>query len=77
NYIDDRLICETVGLGDDLPALSNVYSALLLHYLNQKHRIDYQSYWFPRRIKHKQWFLSGDSVTSIALKTRSQLTVEE
>ncbi|MDF6622806.1 hypothetical protein NLP77_19010 [Escherichia coli] len=77
NYIDDRLICEKVGLGDNLPALSNVYSALLLHYLNQKHRIDYQSYWFPRRIKHKQWFLAGDSVTSIALKTRSQLTVEE
>ncbi|EOW7153584.1 TPA: hypothetical protein ACPZQZ_001938 [Yersinia enterocolitica] len=76
-YIDDRLQGEKVGLRDNLPALSDDYIVLLLHYLHQKHRIDHQSYWFPRRHKHKQWFLAGDNVTSSALQTSSQLPVEE
>lgn len=76
-YIDDRMKGEKLGLGDNLPALSDDYTVLLLHYLDQKHRIDYQSYWFPRRQKHKQWFLAGDITTTTALNTSSQLTVEE
>ncbi|RKT81318.1 hypothetical protein BJ925_1583 [Rahnella aquatilis] len=76
-YIDDRMKGEKVGLGDNLPALSDDYTALLIHYLHQKHRIAHQSYWFPRQQKHKQWFLAGDSATSMALQTSSQLAVEE
>lgn len=76
-YIDDRMKGEKVGLGDNLPALSDDYTALLIHYLHQKHRIAHQSYWFPRQQKHKQWFLAGDNATSMALQTSSQLTVEE
>lgn len=76
-YIDDHMKGEKVRLGDNLPALSDDYTALLLHYLHQKHRIDHQSYWFPRQQKHKQWFLAGDSDTSIALRTSSQLTIEQ
>jgi hypothetical protein len=76
-YIDDRMKGEKVGLGDNLPALNDDYTMLLLHYLHQKHRIDHQSYWFPRRKIHKQWFLAGDTATSMALQTSSQLIVEE
>lgn len=76
-YIDDRMKGEKAGLNDNLPALSDDYTALLLHYLHQKHRIDHQSYWFPRRQKHKQWFLAGDTETTLALKTSNQLTAEE
>lgn len=76
-YIDDRMNGDKVGLGDNLPALTDDYTVLLIHYLQQKHRIDHQSYWFPRRQKHNQWFLAGDTVTSMALQTSSQLAVEE
>ncbi|MBZ8117499.1 hypothetical protein KUD11_02440 [Roseovarius sp. LXJ103] len=76
-YIDDRLQSEAETLGDTLPALSDDYSALMLHYLRQKHKIDHESYWFPRKRQHKQWFFAGDSATSMALQTSSQLTVEE
>ncbi|EQA1593514.1 hypothetical protein QEU86_RS05270 [Enterobacter hormaechei] len=76
-YIDDRMKLERVGLGDNLPALNDDYTALLLHYLHQKHRIDHQSYWFPRERKHNQWFLAGDTATSMALQTSSQLNFEE
>jgi hypothetical protein len=76
-YIDDHMKGEKVRLSDNLPALSDDYTALLRHYLLQKHRIDHKSYWFPRRQKHKQWFFAGDSATSIALQTSNQLTVEE
>ncbi|MFG6138067.1 hypothetical protein [Halomonas sp. B23F22_10] len=72
SYIDDRIKAEKESLQDNLPALSDAYTALLLHYLRQKHAIDQESYWFPRRNKHKQWFLAGDSTTSRALKTSSQ-----
>lgn len=76
-YIDDRLKADSEGLGDTLPALSDDYSALMLHYLKQKHKIDHESYWFPRKRRHKQWFFAGDIATSLALQTSSQLTVEE
>ena len=49
----------------------------MLHYLRQKHKIDHGSYWFPRKRKHKQWFFAGDTATSMALQTSSQLSVEE
>lgn len=77
SYIDDRIKADKNGLKDNLPALSDDYTALLRHYLQQKHTIDQDSYWFPRQRKHKQWFLAGDSATSFALRTSSQLLVEE
>ena len=78
SYIDNRIKTDKEGLEANLPALSDDYTALLLHYLQQKHTIDQQSYWFPRRNKHKQWFLAGDSATSMALQTSSQqMLVEE
>lgn len=77
-YIDDRIKLGRERLEDNLPPLTEVYTALLLHYLHQKHKIDQNSYWFPRRIKHKQWFLAGDSATSMALRTSSQqMLIEE
>ena len=77
SYIDDRVKADKEGLKDNLPALSDDYTALLLHYLQQKHAIDQESYWFPRRSKHKQWFLAGDTATSMALKTSSQQPLVE
>ncbi|KMK84620.1 hypothetical protein [Pectobacterium brasiliense] len=76
-YIDDRMKGEKVGLADNLPALSDDYTVLLLHYIHQKHRIGHQSYWFPRRQKHNQWFFVGDLATTTALQTSSQLSIEE
>lgn len=77
-YIDERVKSDQESLGDNLPALTDDYTALLLHYLNQKHKIDLESYWFPRRSSHKQWFFSRDSATTIALQTSSQqMLVEE
>lgn len=76
-YIDDQMKGETKRLNDNLPALSYDYSVLLQHYLYNKHRIAHQSYWFPRRKKHKQWFFAGDSVTHTALHTSSQLAAED
>lgn len=78
SYIDNRVKAGKEGLQDNLPALSNIYTSLLLHYLQQKHTIDQESYWFPRRRRHKQWFFAGDSATSMALQTSSQqMMVEE
>ena len=78
SYIDDRVKADKERLEDNLPALSDDFAALLLYYLQQKHTIDQQSYWFPRRIKHKQWFLAGDSATSMALEMSSQkMLIEE
>ena len=76
-YIDDHLKSDNNGLKDNLPALSDNYGALLLHYLQQKHKIDQDSYWFPRISKHQQWFLAGDAATTLALQSNSQLSVEE
>ncbi|WGV98529.1 hypothetical protein QF117_00745 [Vibrio sp. YMD68] len=76
-YIDEQVKIDKTRLGDSLPALSRDYSLLLQHYLSEKHRINHQSYWFPRLQKHKQWFLSGDTATHSALQTSSQLATEE
>lgn len=76
-YIDDHVKSDERGLEDKLPALTDDYSALLLYYLQQKDKIDHDSYWFPRRRIHQQWFLAGDNATSLALQTRSQLAVKE
>ena len=78
SYIDDRVKAGKEGLKDKLPELNDDYTDLLLHYFQHKHTIAQESYWFPKRRKHKQWFLAGDSATSMALKTRSQqMLVEE
>lgn len=77
SYIDDRVKAGKEGLEDKLPALTDDYTALLLHYLQRKHTIDQESYWFPRRSKHKQWFLAGDTATSMALQTSSQQPLVE
>lgn len=77
SYIDDRVKADKDGLEDNLPALSDDYTALLLHYLQQKHTIDQESYWFPRRRTHKQWFFAGDTTTSMALQTSSQQPLVE
>src|SRR5699024_972648 len=49
SYIDDRVKADKEGLQGNLPALSDNYTVLLLHYLQKKHTIDHESYWFPRR----------------------------
>lgn len=72
SYINDRVKSGKEGLEDNLPALTDGYTALLLHYLQRKHTIDQESYWFPRLSKHKQWFFAGDTATSMALQTSSQ-----
>lgn len=78
SYIDDQIKDNQEALDDNLPALTGNYTALLLHYLGQKHKIDKESYWFPRRARHKQWFFAGDSTTSLALQTSSQqLLIDE
>jgi len=78
SYIDGRVKADKEGLEDNLPELSDDYTALLMHYLQKKHTIDQESYWFPRKTKHKQWFLAGDNVTSMALQQSSQqMLVEE
>ncbi|MEO1240897.1 MAG: hypothetical protein AAFX54_03225 [Pseudomonadota bacterium] len=71
-YIDERVKGDKESLEDNLPALTDDYTALLMHYLQQKHTIDQESYWFPRRSRHKQWFFAGDNATSMALQTSSQ-----
>lgn len=78
SYIDDRVKSEKESLKYNLPALTDGYKALLLHYLQRKHTIDQDSYWFPRRRTHKQWFFAGDTATSMALQTSNQeILVEE
>lgn len=72
SYIDDRVKAKKDGLKSSLPALTDDYTALLRYYLQRKHMIDQNSYWFPRRRVHKQWFLAGDMITSRALKMSSQ-----
>lgn len=78
SYIDDCIKANKHGLKDNLPSLTAGYTFLLLHYLKKKNRIEPDSYWFPRRSKHKQWFFAGDTATSMALQTsRQQILVEE
>lgn len=77
SYIDERIKANKHSLQDNLPALTNDYTRLLLHYLGEKHKIDGDSFWFPRQHHHKRWFFAGDSVTSMALQTSSQQTLVE
>lgn len=77
SYINDRIKADSEGLKDNLPALTDDYTAVLLHYLQRKHTINQESYWFPRLSKHKQWFLAGDTATSMALQTSSQQPLVE
>ena len=72
SYIDDRVTSDREELEDNLSALTDDYTTLVLHYLEQKHTINKESYWFPRRRTHKQWFLAGDTSTTTALHTSSQ-----
>lgn len=77
SYIDDRVKADKGGLENNLPALTDGYTALHLHYLQRKHTIDQDSYWFPRRSTHKQWFFAGDTATSMAMQTSSQQPLVE
>lgn len=77
SYIDDRVKADKRRLEDNLAALTEAYTALLLHYLQRKHTIDQDSYWFPRRSKYKQWFFAGDTATSMALRASSQQPLVE
>ena len=77
SYIDERVKAGKESLEGNLPSLTDDYTALLLFYLQRKHTIDQESYWFPRRIKHKQWFLAGDTATSMALQMSSQRQLVE
>lgn len=77
SYIDERVKAGKEGLEDNLPALTDDYTALLLHYLQRKHTIDKESYWYPREVRHKQWFFAGDNTTSIALQMSSQQSLVE
>ncbi|YCH22949.1 hypothetical protein M1D96_05420 [Pseudomonas sp. D1-3] len=76
-YIDERINMGKEALKDNLPLLTDNYTALLLHYLQQRHAIDQNSYWFPRKVIHKQWFLAGDSETSRALEMSNQQMLVE
>ncbi len=71
-YINDRLVADNEHLEENIPVLASNYTSLLVHYLGHKRRIHKDSYWFPRRLKHREWFLVGDSTTSMALRTSSQ-----
>ncbi|MBY5761529.1 hypothetical protein HFO06_00155 [Rhizobium leguminosarum] len=77
NHIDDHLKGEASTLTANLPAMTNSYTRLLVHYLNKKHEINRDSYWFPRRRKHRRWLHAGDTITEMALRTSSQLIPEE
>ncbi|NKK61834.1 hypothetical protein GFM44_39480 [Rhizobium leguminosarum bv. viciae] len=76
-YIDDRIKADAGALDVTLPALTDDYTGLLIYYLNKKNQIDQSSYWFPRRQSHRQWFYAGDTATTMALRTSSQLTPDE
>lgn len=77
SYINERAKVNKQKLQDNLPALTNDYTHLLLHYLGEKYKIDGDSYWFPRQKRHKRWFFAGDIATSTALQTSSQQTLVE
>lgn len=76
-YIDDLIKADVSNLETSLPSLSRDYTTLLTYYLHRKHEIDQDSYWFPRSRKHLQWFLAGDIVTDMALRTGMQLSPED
>jgi hypothetical protein len=76
-YIDERLKADTSALESNLPTLTDEYARLLLYYLRRKHLVQRSSYWFPRRHSHPQWFFAGDTATTMALNTGSQLQPQE
>lgn len=76
-YIDDRIKSDAGVWDAALPNLTDDYTGLLIHYLNRKPQIDLGSYWFPRKRRHRQWFYAGDTLTTMALRTSSQLEPEE
>lgn len=76
-YIDDRIKSDAGVWDAALPNLTDGYTGLLVQYLNQKPRMDLESYWFPRKRRHRQWFYAGDTPTTMALRTDSQLEPEE
>lgn len=77
SYLDDEIKKDRERLQEKLPEQSDNFSYLLLLYLPQKNTINQNSYWFPRRPTHKQWFFAGDTATSMALKTSSQQVLVE
>ncbi|WOI32896.1 hypothetical protein R1T40_18460 [Tritonibacter scottomollicae] len=77
DFINEKLQTEQSKVEQSLPLLTKRYSGLLAYYLQHKHKIPEDSYWFPRIQFHPNWFLAGDSATSIALQTSSQLPPEE
>lgn len=77
DFINERLQSEQTKVEQNLPLLTKRYSGLLTYYLQHKHKIPEDSYWFPRFQYHPNWFLAGDSATSMALQTSSQITPEE
>jgi len=76
-YIERQVLADESSLSENLPAMTDNMSSLLMYYLRKKHLIDHGSYWFPRLRKHQQWFFAGDSVTSMALNSSSQLAPDE
>jgi len=76
-YLDDILKMDSRAIASNLLPITNGYTSILSFYLRKKHRIDSKSYWFPRRQKHTQWFFAGDSATTMALNTSSQLMPEQ
>lgn len=77
DFINMRLQSEEDKLEQNLPLLTKIYSGLLVYYLHRKHKIPKESYWYPRFQFHPDWFLAGDSATSMALNTNSQIMPEE
>ena len=76
SYIDTRIKTNQNSMNDNIPSLTDDYTNLLLYYIQKKRTIDQESYWFPRRRKHKKWFYANYRTTSLALKTSSQLIGE-
>lgn len=77
DFINEKLQSEQTKVEQNLPLLTSRYSGLLAYYLQHKHKIPEDSYWFPRVQFHPNWFLAGDSATSMALQMSSQITPEE
>lgn len=76
-YIDGQLEKDHGNRNQNIQLLINKYSNLLCFYLDRKHRIPEQSYWFPRKRMHHDWFLAGDTATSMAISTSSQIEPKE
>lgn len=77
DFINAKLQSDQTKVEQNLPLLTKRYSKLLSYYLQHKHKIPEESYWYPRVPFHPNWFLAGDSATSMVLKSNSQITPEE